>query len=140
VRRDDFRVVLAACVEIVIDTSDAHLFEPAHLLFVHQAERAADVDSHCFPNHAHGVGDLLDFFVRRSAAAVDDAVSDRAGVLGGFGAVNEFFPGEKWIAVNGRRETGRLASNNGSLRGKAMLLAFSAYGSARACRNNGGGL
>ena len=75
---------------------------------VHETERAANVHAGFFADLAHGVGDFIDFLIRRAAATVDDAIPDCAGGFRRFRAFNEFFLGHERIAVDRRFGHGRL--------------------------------
>ena len=89
---DNFRMVLAAGIEVMIDPADADVFERADFVFVHQAQRAADVHAGFCADLAHGLGDFVNFFVRRAAAAVDDAEAHGAGFFGLLARLRRAFP------------------------------------------------
>src|ERR1041384_4380033 len=78
---DDLRMARAAGVEIVIDPADADFFQPLDFLLIHQAERTANIHAGFGADLAHRRGDIVDFLVGGTAAAVDDAEAPRAGRL-----------------------------------------------------------
>lgn len=118
---DDLGMVLAARVQVVIDSSDARFFERADFILAHQAQGAADVDADLFPNFFDGLGNCLNFFVRRTSPAVDDAVSDGAGRFRLHGAFDEFLFREKRITVDRRLRYGRLRAVVTIFRAKAAF-------------------
>src|SRR5215831_14836677 len=105
---DNLRVVLTAGIEVVIDAPDAHLFEFADFVFAHQAQGTANIDPDFGANFFDRFGDFMNFFVRWTAPAVDDAVAHGAGCFSALGAFQELFLREEWIAVDGRLGYGRL--------------------------------
>jgi hypothetical protein len=64
-------MVLTAGIKVVIDAPDTDLFECADFVLAHQAQGAADVDADFCTNFFDGFGDFMNFFVRRTAPAVD---------------------------------------------------------------------
>ena len=101
-------MVLAAGIEVVIDAPDTDFFESANLVLAHQAQGAADIDADFCTNFFHGFRDFVNFFVRWTAPAIDDAVAYRSGFFGALGAFHELFLREEWITIDGRVGYGRL--------------------------------
>src|SRR5690242_10204744 len=100
-RGDDFRVVSAAGIEIMIDPSDAHFFELMNLVFGHETKRAADVHTGFGADLADRLGDLIDFLCRGTAAAIDDTEAHRTSRLCLAGSFDESLFGHEFVTLDG---------------------------------------
>ena len=107
-RGDNFGVVSAAGIEIVIDASDAYFFELVNLVFGHESKRAADVHTGFGADLADGFGDFVDFLCGGTAAAVDDAEAHRAGRLRLPGSFDQSFFGHEFVTLDRSFGYGRL--------------------------------
>src|SRR5262245_944503 len=101
-------MVLAAGIEVVIDAPDTDRFESANLVLAHQAQGTANIDADFCTNFFDSFGNFLNFFVRRTAPAIDDAVAHGAGFFGALGAFQKLFLREEWVTIDGRLGYGRL--------------------------------
>src|SRR5687767_1572584 len=104
----DLRVVFAAGVKIMIDATDAHVFERADFVLAHQAKGTANIDADLFTNFFDGGGNLFNFFVRWTPPAVNDAIAHGSGFFGALGAFHELFLREKRVTVDRGFGHGRL--------------------------------
>src|SRR4029453_13667215 len=95
-------MVLTAGIEVVIDAPDTDLFECADFVFAHQAQGTANIDADFSTIFFDSFGNVLNFFVRRTAPAINDAVAYCAGFFGALGAFQELFLREEWVTIDGR--------------------------------------